>query len=88
VLLLDGVYFPLGRTPVFHPTPAPRDEDVARVAAAIFRRVERRSADREPCAGQRRLAERALLLMATADASARGVVGDRAAPQLPHRPRP
>ena len=42
-LVVDGVYsFPGGRKPVFHPTPSPRDEDVA-----------------------------------LAEASARGVVGDR-----------
>ncbi|MDB4915875.1 MAG: putative transposase, partial [Gemmatimonadetes bacterium] len=34
--------FPGGSTPVFHPTPAPRDEDIARVAAAVCRRVERK----------------------------------------------
>jgi hypothetical protein len=48
VLFMDGLYsFPVGRKPVFHPTPAPRDEDVAHVAAAVFRRVERKLADRE-----------------------------------------
>jgi hypothetical protein len=57
-LFLDGVYtFPVGRAPVFHPTPAPTDEDVARVAAAVFRRVERRLADRESGAAQRRFVE-------------------------------
>jgi hypothetical protein len=74
-LFLDGVYsFPIGRKPVFHPTPAPRDEDVAHVAAAVFRRVERKVADREPGAGQRRFVENAPLLIAMAAASARGVV--------------
>jgi len=75
VLFLDGVYsFSVGRRPVFHPTPAPRDDDVARVAAAVFRRVERKLADPEPVAGQRRFIENAPLLIAMADASARGVV--------------
>ena len=75
VLFLDGVYsFSAGRKPIFHPTPAPRDEGIARVAAAIFRRVERRLADRELGAGQRRFVENAPLLLAMADASARGVV--------------
>ena len=75
-LVLDGVYsFPVGRTPVFHPTPAPADEDVARVVTAVFRRVERKLADREPSVGQRRFAEGAPLLIAMAEASARGVVG-------------
>lgn len=75
-LVLDGVYsFPAGRTPVFHPTPAPADEDVARVVTAVFRRVERKLADREPSVGQRRFAEGAPLLIAMAEASARGVVG-------------
>ena len=41
-LFLDGVFaFRAGAAPIFHPTPAPRDEDVARVAASVFRRVER-----------------------------------------------
>jgi Putative transposase len=74
--VLDGVFsFPVGRTPVFHPTPAPRDEDVARVVTAVFRGVERKLADLEPSVGQRRFAEDAPLLMAMAEASARGVVG-------------
>jgi hypothetical protein len=44
---LDGgaCSFPPGRKPVFHPTPAPTDEEVARVVAAVFRRVERALAD-------------------------------------------
>ncbi len=75
VLFLDGVYsFSAGRKPLFHPTPAPSDDDVAHVAAAIFRRVERRLADREPGGSQRRFVESAPLLVALADASARGVV--------------
>jgi len=74
-LFLDGVYsFPIGRKPVFHPTPSPTDEDVARVAAAVFRRVERALADREPDAAQRRFVEGAPVLAAVAEASARGVV--------------
>jgi hypothetical protein len=75
-LFLDGVYtFPVGRAPVFHPTPAPTDEDVARVAAAVFRRMERRLADGEPGALERRFAEGAPVLMAMAEASVGGVVG-------------
>ena len=75
VLFMDGVYsFPVGRKPVFHPTPAPRDEDVAHVAAAVFRRVERKLPHREPSAGQRRFVESAPLLVSMAEASARGVV--------------
>ena len=74
-LFADGVYsFPVGRAPVFHPTPAPTDEDVARVAAAVFRRVERRLADREPAAVQRRFVEDAPVLVALAEASVGGVV--------------
>jgi hypothetical protein len=74
-LFLDGLYsFPVGRKPVFHPTPAPTDEDVARVVAAVFRRVERALADREPDAAQRRFIESAPVLAAVAEASARGVV--------------
>jgi Putative transposase/Transposase zinc-binding domain len=75
VLFLDGVYsFSAGRNPVFHPTPGPRDEDVAHVAAAVFRRVERKLADRQSTARQRRFVESTPLLVAMADASARGVV--------------
>jgi hypothetical protein len=61
-----------GRKPDFHPTPAPRDDDVAGVAASVFRRVERKLRDREPGARQRRFVEEAPLLVAIADASARG----------------
>jgi hypothetical protein len=51
-LFLDGVFaFVPGAAPMFHPTAAPRDEDVARVAASVFRRLERRLAGREPSAG-------------------------------------
>jgi hypothetical protein len=64
----------VGRKPVFHPTRAPTNEDVAQVAAAVFRRVERKLADRQPSPGQRRFAESAPLLVAMAEASARGVV--------------
>jgi hypothetical protein len=75
-LVLDGVYsFPGGRKPVFHPTPSPRDEDVARVVAAVFRRVERKLRDRSPSRAQRRFDEGAPLLLGLAEASARGVVG-------------
>ncbi len=73
-LFLDGAYtFPVGRAPVFHTTPAPTDEDVARVVAAVFR-VERRLADREPGAVQRRFVEGAPVLVAMAEASVGGVV--------------
>ena len=47
---------------------------MARVAAAVFRRVERVIADREPDAAQRRFVESASLLTAVAEAAARGVV--------------
>ena len=60
---------------MFHPTPSPRDEDVARVVAAVFRRVERKLRDRSPSRAQRRFDEGAPLLLALAEASARGVVG-------------
>ncbi|HVX93653.1 MAG TPA: transposase [Polyangia bacterium] len=74
-LFLDGVYtFPVGRPPVFHPTPAPTDEDVAHVVAAVFRRVERRLADREPGTEERRFVEDAPVLVAMAEASIGGVV--------------
>jgi hypothetical protein len=74
-LFLDGVYsFWPDRRPVFHPIPAPSDEDVARVAAAVFRRIERKLVDREPSAEQRRFAEGAPLLLGLAEASVGGVV--------------
>jgi len=41
-LMLDGIYsFAPGRAPMFHPVPAPTDEDVAAVAAAVYRKVAR-----------------------------------------------
>jgi hypothetical protein len=74
-LLLDGVYsFPSGSTPVFHPTPAPRDEDIAHVAAAVYRRVERKLTGREPGSAQRCFEESAQVWCALAGASAGGVV--------------
>jgi len=74
-LVLDGVYsFPAGKKPVFHPTPSPSDEDVATVAARIWRRVERRLASYQQRASDRRFAEEAPLLLALAEASAAGVV--------------
>jgi len=73
-LMIDGVYtFPVGRAPVFHPTPAPTDEDVAAVAAAVFRKVERALGRFAPSAQQRRFAEDASLLLAIGEASSRGV---------------
>jgi Putative transposase len=41
-LFLDGVFsFAPGAAPLFHPTPAPRDEDVVRVVAAGCRAAAR-----------------------------------------------
>jgi len=57
---------------MFHPTAAPRDDDIARIAAAVLRRVERKLADHVPGRLQRRFIEDAPLLLAIADASARG----------------
>ena len=74
-LFLDGVYdFPVGSKPVFHPTPAPRDEDVASVTAAVCRRVERNLSGCEPAPAQRRFEESAQGWCALAGASAGGVV--------------
>ncbi len=74
-LVLDGLYsFPAGQRPVFHPTPSPTDEEVAEVAAEIWRRVERRQASYESSRGDRQFAEEAPLLLALAEASATGVV--------------
>src|SRR5258706_529808 len=73
-LFLDDVYsFSGGSTPVFHPTPAPRDEDIARVVAAICQRIERKLSGRQPAAAQRRFEESAQLWCALASASV-GVV--------------
>jgi hypothetical protein len=58
---------------MFHPTPAPLDEDVARVAAAVFRRMERRLASREPSAAQRRFEEESTAWCALASAPVAGV---------------
>jgi len=75
VLFLDGVYgCSTDRTPIFHPTPAPTDDDVADVASAVFRRVEGELCDREPSARQRRFSENAPVLVGIVEASARGVV--------------
>jgi hypothetical protein len=85
-LFIDGVYtFPVGRAPVFHPTPAPTNEDVARVAAAVFRRVERRLADRESGAAQRRFVQDAPVLVAMAQASVGGSGCHRSSPRPAHR---
>jgi hypothetical protein len=74
-LMLDGVYsFPLGRAPVFHPTPAPTDDDVAQIAAAVFRKVAKQIDGFEPSAAQRRFSENAPLLLDLAEASSRGIV--------------
>jgi len=55
VLFLDGVYsFGVAGRPVFPPTAAPRDDDIACIAAAVFRRVERKLADHAPGRAQRR----------------------------------
>jgi hypothetical protein len=74
-LFLDGVYsFLGGSTPVFHPTPAPRAEDIARVAAAVCRRVERKLSGRELPTAQRQFEEGAQVWCALAGASAGGVI--------------
>jgi hypothetical protein len=74
-LFMDGLYiFPPGRQPTFHPVPGPTDEDVAQVAAAVFRRVERKLMVRDPSGGQRTFLEPAPLLAALAESSSRGVI--------------
>jgi hypothetical protein len=74
-LFMDGIYsFPSAGKPIFHPLPSPSDEDVAHVAAAVFRRVERKLAGREPAAEQKKFVDRAPLFVALAEASARGVI--------------
>ena len=68
-LFLDGVYsFTLGRAPVFHPTPGPTDEDVALVAASVFRRVTRKLAGEEPSPAHQDFIETAPLLAAISQA--------------------
>jgi hypothetical protein len=85
-LVLDGVYsFPTGKKPVFHPTPSPTDEEMVELAAAIWRRVERRLAIYECSRADRQFAEGASLLLAVAEASAAGVVATGPAPGLPDR---
>lgn len=74
-LVIDGVYsFAPGTGPMFHPTPSPTDDDVVEIAAAVWRRVERRLASYHPAAADRRFAECAPLLLGLAAASAAGVV--------------
>jgi hypothetical protein len=74
-LFLDGGYaFPAGRKPVFLPVPSPTDEDVAEVAAGVFRRVTRKLDDGEPAAEQRAFMDSARRLVALAEASVRGVI--------------
>jgi hypothetical protein len=75
-LMLDGVYsFPAaGRAPLFHPTRAPSDEDVADVAAAVWRNVQRKLGAYAPSAAERRHAEDAPVLRAMEEAAAAGVV--------------
>ena len=74
-LLMDGVYcFPFAGKPVFHPLPSPTDEDIAQIAAAVFRRVQRKLGGREPAGEQQTFVESAPLLVALAEASARGVI--------------
>jgi hypothetical protein len=72
-LFLDGVYsFSLGRAPVFHPTPGPTDEDVARVAASVFRRVSRRLAVGEPSPAHQDFVDAMPLLAAISQAAVGG----------------
>ena len=72
-LFLDGVYsFTLGRAPVFHPTPGPTDEDVALVAASVFRRVTRKLAGGEPSPAHQDFIETAPLLAAISQAAVGG----------------
>jgi hypothetical protein len=74
-LFMDGVYsFLPSRKPVFHPVPSPSDEDVAQVAAAVFRRVARQLAQREEGHGQQRFEESAPLLVTLVEASSRGLI--------------
>jgi hypothetical protein len=74
-LFMDGVYsFPVGGKPVFHPLPAPRDEEVAEVAAEVFRRVEGKLRADDSDDSQQRLIEEAPLLAALTEASCRGII--------------
>jgi Putative transposase len=72
-LFLDGVYsFSLDRAPVFHPTPGPTDEDIAHVAASVFRRVARKLADEEPNPAHQDFVDPAALLAAISQAAVGG----------------
>ena len=72
-LFLDGVYsFTLGRAPLFHPTPGPTDEDVALVAASVFRRVTRKLAVGEPSPAHQDFIDAAPLLAAISQAAVGG----------------
>jgi len=74
-LFMDGVFTIVDAgKPTFHPTPAPSDDDVAQIAASVFRRVEGKLAGRDEDAKQRRFVESAPLLLSLVEASASGVI--------------
>ena len=73
-LFMDGVYAFSGRKPVFHPVRSPRDHEIAQIAAAVFRRVERKLAASRPTASKSKLLPAAPLLVTLSEASAQGVV--------------
>jgi hypothetical protein len=75
-LTLDSVYsFRPGAKPVFHPTAAPSDEELAEVVATVWRRVARKIVGHRPSTATRRLAEDAPVLEAMEAAAARGLIG-------------
>jgi len=72
--LIDGVYrIPLDGPPMFHPVPAPSDQEVAAIVAAVCRRITRKLARNGALEGDPVL-EREPLLAALANASVAGRV--------------
>jgi hypothetical protein len=73
-LMIDGVYeLRLGRPPLFHPVPAPTDDEVATIAAAVVRKVDKRLARLDNLADDPAVADEPLLA-GLASASVTGVV--------------
>ena len=71
--MIDGVYrIPLDRSPVFHPVPAPTDEEVAVIVAAVCRKVTGKLARHGGEMESDSIAAREPLLAALANASVGG----------------
>ncbi len=73
-LMIDGVYeLRLGGPPTFHPVPAPTDDDVAAIAGAVMRQVDKKLAGLDDVAEDAAVASEPLLA-GLAGASVAGVV--------------